>query len=245
MQENKYDNDVFFAKYCQMDRSQKGLEGAGDWATLEPMLPDFAQKRVLDLGCGFGWHCRYAAAHGAQAVTGIDLSEHMLAKARQFPTPACVTYRRMPIEEIDFAPASFDVVLSSLVFHYVADFPALCRKIADCLTPGGDFVFSVEHPVFTAQGPQDWAYDEQGRPLYWPVDDYFIEGLRHATFLGEPVVKYHRTLTTYLRTLWQCGFAVADVAEPQPTPAMRETVPGMRDELRRPMMLLVAARKQG
>ena len=54
MQENKYDNDVFFAKYCQMDRSQKGLEGAGEWATLEPMLPDFAQKRVLDLGCGFG-----------------------------------------------------------------------------------------------------------------------------------------------------------------------------------------------
>ena len=82
MKENKYDDEVFFEKYKQMERSQKGLEGAGEWETLQALLPDFAGKRVLDLGCGYGWHCLYAAEHGAVAVTGIDISERMLAAAR-------------------------------------------------------------------------------------------------------------------------------------------------------------------
>lgn len=54
MKENKYDDDNFFNKYKDMDRSKKGLEGAGEWHELKKMLPDFEGKRVLDLGCGFG-----------------------------------------------------------------------------------------------------------------------------------------------------------------------------------------------
>ena len=54
MQENKYDNPVFFEKYSQMSRSREGLSGAGEWETLKDLLPDFAGKRVLDLGCGSG-----------------------------------------------------------------------------------------------------------------------------------------------------------------------------------------------
>ena len=47
MKENKYDDEVFFEKYKQMERSQKGLEGAGEWETLQALLPDFAGKRLL------------------------------------------------------------------------------------------------------------------------------------------------------------------------------------------------------
>ena len=65
MRENRYDDPKFFEKYSQMDRSVKGLSGAGEWETLRPLLPDFAGKRVLDMGCGYGWHCRYAAEQGA------------------------------------------------------------------------------------------------------------------------------------------------------------------------------------
>lgn len=43
-----------------MSRSQQGLAGAGEWETLKKLLPDFKEKRVLDLGCGYGWHCIYA-----------------------------------------------------------------------------------------------------------------------------------------------------------------------------------------
>ena len=68
MKENKYDEGMFFEKYSQMSRSVQGLQGAGEWRELERMLPDFKDKRVLDLGCGYGWHCRYAAEHGARSV---------------------------------------------------------------------------------------------------------------------------------------------------------------------------------
>ena len=117
MKQNKYDEDSFFRKCSQMDRSVKGLAGAGEWKTLERMLPDFHGKRVLDLGCGFGWHCRYAAEHGATSVTGVDISEKMLARAASMEKTDIINYICMPMEDIDFPPSSFDIVISSLAFH--------------------------------------------------------------------------------------------------------------------------------
>ena len=244
MKENKYDDPVFFEKYAQMDRSRLGLQGAGEWKTLEPMLPDFAGRDVLDLGCGYGWHCAYAAEHGARSVLGLDISGKMLEVARGHHAASVIEYRRMAMEDADFADGSFDVVLSSLAFHYVADFGALVRKIVRWLRPGGDFVFSCEHPVFTAEGSQDWYRDEQGNILHFPVDNYYIEGRRQAVFLGERVTKYHRTLTSYVGALLSGGFTLTGLAEPQPPQEMIDTVPGMADELRRPMMLILSAKKQ-
>ena len=60
MKENKYDDERFFELYSRMDRSRGGLDAAGEWHELRKLLPDFRGKRVLDLGCGYGWHCQYA-----------------------------------------------------------------------------------------------------------------------------------------------------------------------------------------
>lgn len=244
MKENKYDDHAFFEKYSQMDRSRRGLEAAGEWSTLRTMLPDFHGKRVLDLGCGFGWHCEYAVNQGASSVIGIDISENMLAEARKNHHADAIQYICLPIEEFEFPENSFDVVLSSLAFHYIPSFEEICKKVHHCLTPGGSFVFSVEHPVFTAEGSQSWIVAESGKNLHWPVDRYFEEGSRHADFLGENVIKYHKTLTTYLNGLLQNGFEIRGIKEPQPTPEMLVNIPGMKDELRRPMMLLISATKK-
>ena len=244
MKENPYDNEAFFQKYSQMDRSKGGLEKAGEWETLKQILPDFCGKRVLDLGCGYGWHCRYAIERGAASVVGIDISKKMLEVARSKTPYPQVEYRLGAIEDMDFPDESFDVVLSSLALHYVESFDSVARRVCGFLRPGGIFVFSVEHPVFTAYGTQDWVYDDRGNILYFPVDHYFEEGRRVARFLGETIVKYHKTLTTYLDGLMQNGFELRRVVEPQPSEAMLEAVPGMRDELRRPMMLIVSAQKR-
>ena len=242
MKENNYDNSAFFGQYVRFPRSVQGLSAAGEWHELERLLPGFSGKRVLDLGCGFGWHCRYASDHGAAAVIGVDLSEKMLEKAKADTHDESIHYVRAAMEDVDFPPASFEVVLSSLALHYVKDYPALVRKVREWLAPGGDFVFTCEHPVFTAQGPQDWEYDREGNIRHFPVDRYFVEGERDACFLGERVVKYHRTLTTLLETLLENGFLLLHVKEPQP-PAEMLSRPGWADELRRPMMLAVAARR--
>ena len=176
MKQNIYDEPAFFEKYSQMSRSKLGLAGAGEWYAFREMMPDFAGKRVLDLGCGYGWHTAYAAEHGAKSVLGIDISRKMLDTAREKNPAPVIEYRQGAIEEISFADGYFDIVLSSLAFHYVADFGAMAEKICRWLTPGGHFVFSVEHPVFTAYGSQDWYYDEQGNILHFPVDNYYIEG---------------------------------------------------------------------
>ena len=242
MKENRYDDPVFFRKYSEMARSRLGLEGAGEWKTLRPMLPDFTGKRVLDLGCGYGWHAFYAAENGAEKVLGIDLSEKMLAVAREKNTFPNVRFARGAMEDVRFPDGSFDAVLSSLALHYVKDYAELVSRVYRWLAPGGAFVFSAEHPAFTAYGNQDWYYSPEGEILHFPVDRYFYEGEREAVFLGEKVVKYHRTVDGYLKPLWQAGFTVEDLSEPRPLEEMMD-LPGMKDEMRRPMMLLVSARK--
>lgn len=243
MKENKYDHPSFFDQYEKMLRSQIGLEGAGEWHTLKNMLPDFHGKNILDLGCGFGWHCRFAIENGAKTVTGIDLSERMLAKAVEINSLPGIQYERIALEEVDFPAEKFDIILSSLTLHYVESFDSIAQNIYKWLTPGGSFVFSVEHPVFTAEGGQDWIYDKNGEKICWPVDRYFIEGKRNTTFLGEHVIKYHRTLTSYLNILLKAGFKIKEVIEPQPGEEMLKEIPEMKEELRRPMMLLISAEK--
>lgn len=47
------------------------------------MLPSFEGRRVLDIGCGFGWHCHYEAKKGAKTAFGIDISKKMLECAQE------------------------------------------------------------------------------------------------------------------------------------------------------------------
>lgn len=243
MKQNKYDDTTFFSQYEQMPRSVDGLEAAGEWHVLRALLPDMQGKRVLDLGCGFGWHCRYAREQQAGSVVGVDISEKMLQKAKELTDDPCISYELLPVEDIQFDAGQFDVVISSLAFHYIESFAELCKKIYDVLAPGGSFVFSVEHPIFTARNEQDWFYDEQGNILHWPLDHYQSEGMRDTSFLTDNVIKYHRTLSTYINDLIAAGFAIAAVKEPTPAEHLLDTVAGMRDELRRPMFLIVSARK--
>lgn len=243
MKQNKYDDANFFSAYKKMKRSVKGLDGAGEWNVVKELLPEFQNKRVLDLGCGFGWHCRYARDQQAKSVIGVDLSEKMLQKAREMTNDSFISYIKMPIEDINFSDSQFDIVISSLAFHYIESFDTICKKVYGCLKPGGSFVFSVEHPIFTSRNEQDWYYDDRGNRLHWAVDNYQSEGLRETTFLTENVIKYHRTFSTYINDLINAGFSIRTVKEPIPSEEMLKCIPEMKDELRRPMFLIISAEK--
>jgi SAM-dependent methyltransferase len=85
MTRNIYDSTDFFDRYAQLPRSVQGLPGAPEWPVLQRMLPAPAGRRVLDLGCGYGWFCRWARQAGAAQVLGVDVSARMLARARAEP----------------------------------------------------------------------------------------------------------------------------------------------------------------
>ena len=240
---NEYDNDVFFTRYAQMDRGKGGLAAAGERHQLEPLFPPLEGMAVLDLGCGYGWHCQYAADQGAAKVLGIDLSEKMLEQAERRNRNGKIRYRHCGIEAYEYPESVWDIVVSNLALHYIEDLEQVFRNVWRTLRPGGTFLFNIEHPVFTSGVHQDWIYGEGGIPQYWPVDDYYLPGQRVTRFLGCEVIKQHHTLTQILMGLLNCGFTLEVVEEVQPSEEMLE-IPGMRDEMRRPMMLLVRAKKQ-
>lgn len=243
MKQNKYDDPGFFARYSAMPRSAEGLAAAGEWPAFRALLPALDGKRVLDLGCGFGWHCRHARDQGARSVVGIDLSERMLARARATTDDPAIDYRRGAIEDIDFPPESMDVAISSLALHYVADLGRVARQVHRLLVPGGAFVLSAEHPVFTARAVQDWHLGPSGERLHWPLDSYQDEGERRTSWLANDVVKYHRTLATWINSLSEAGFRISRLVEPEPTAGMLAERPELADERRRPMFLLISAVK--
>jgi 2-polyprenyl-3-methyl-5-hydroxy-6-metoxy-1,4-benzoquinol methylase len=99
VKENKYDDPDFFAKYAEMPRSVGGLGSDGEWPAFRGLLPELDGKRVLNLGCGFGWHCRYARDKGAASVVGVDLSEKMLERAKADTDDPAIEYRLCTIED--------------------------------------------------------------------------------------------------------------------------------------------------
>lgn len=242
MGQNIYDNPAFFEGYSRLPRQVEGLAGAPEWPAVRAMLPDLAGRRVADLGCGFGWASRWMREHGAASVTGFDLSRNMLARARADTHDPAIAYHLADLETLDLPGAAFDLVFSALAFHYVADFGRLAGMIATALVPGGDLVFTIEHPVFMAAAHPHWIADEDGRRT-WPVNGYSIEGERRTDWFTKGVLKHHRTLATTVNTLIAAGFVLRRIEEFAPSPEQVETMPALREELERPMMLLVSARK--
>ena len=242
MAQNIFDDDEFFEGYSRLPRSVEGLNGAPEWPALRALLPDLGGLRVLDLGCGFGWFCRWARQHGAAHVLGIDVSEKMLARARAtMPDPA-ITYTHADMEQLQLPVGSFDLVYSSLAFHYLEDLNTLMANVHRSLIPGGRLVFSVEHPIYTAPADPKWSVDAAGRKT-WPLDGYLDEGPRSTDWLAKGVIKHHRTLATYLSMLSRLGFALSHVEEWGPTAEQIAAQPTLADERQRPPFLLVAARR--
>ena len=163
--QNIYDDPGFFAGYSTLERFGEGWERAMEHADLLALLPAVDGRRVLDLGCGAGQLAHYLATSGAAEVIGVDVSERMLALARAGWAHPRVTYQRSAIEAVAFPSARFDLVVSSLVLHYVDDYAGLIRRLAGWLAPGGIVVYSTEHPIFTARLPgEGWVLDGDADP---------------------------------------------------------------------------------
>ncbi|WP_411752461.1 class I SAM-dependent methyltransferase [Serratia sp. (in: enterobacteria)] len=242
MSQNIYDNQTFFDGYAQLSRSVQGLDGAPEWPTIRSILPDLQGKKVVDLGCGYGWFCRSAREQGAAQVLGMDLSEKMLGKAKEMTDDPAITYRQQDLEALQLPAASFDLVYSSLTLHYIEDLGKLFATVYQALVNGGEFIFTAEHPIYTAPKHQGWLVDEAGQKS-WPINGYQQEGQRISNWLAEGVIKQHRMLGTYINLLVQQGFTIRYLNEWGPSAQQIADNPALDEEKERPMIFILAVQK--
>jgi SAM-dependent methyltransferase len=266
--QNIYDNPEFFSAYSTLSRSQQGLTAAPEWPSLRHMILGLSsttlqQSRVLDLGCGYGWFVRWARENGASYINGIDISEKMIEKAKSFDKDANppssspeISYEIHDLETLvlgeDPHRESYNLVYSSLTFHYIEDLGRLLRQIHSSLKKGtgsgnGKLVFSVEHPIYSApvRPAANWidvkgAGEEEGK--VWPLNSYSEEGLRVTSWLGtDGVRKYHRTTQTYVSLLLENGFVLTGLKDWAPSEEDVAAHPEWSVERHRPFFLLLAA----
>lgn len=198
---------------------------------------------LCDLACGQGVVARQLAQRGA-IVTGIDISEKLLAIARQYEQHEAlgITYVHDDAQTLStVAHSTFDGVLCSTALMDIPDIAAVFQQVHRVLRFDSWFLFAIVPPyIFPPQSY--WQQDEQG-DVSRVIKNYYDEGFwrsdnQHG--VRGKVGAYHRTLSTYLNTLIDAGFVIERVAEPQGTGAIVQRVPGYAVA---PASLIVRSRK--
>lgn len=242
--QNIYDNQKFFEGYRKIRDKEDNANNLFEIPALFSLLPDLNGKDVLDLGCGFGEHCKAFVEKGAKNVVGIDISEKMLEVARKENNIPAITYLNLPMEDIGRLNGRFDVVVSSLAFHYVEAFSEVVRIIYEKMNAGGAFVFSQENPLCTTHSSgARWTKDANGNKLYVNLSNYGLEGERESKWFVEGVKKYHRMFSTIVNTLIEAGFTIEKMIEPIPEAELAKKYPEYNDLFHKPDFLVIKAIK--
>jgi ubiquinone/menaquinone biosynthesis C-methylase UbiE len=186
------------------------------------LLGPVTGRRVLEVGCGPGVLTSWLVENGA-VVTAMDVSEQMARLARGRAGPGARVLVADLADPLAFAAdASMDLVVASLVLHYVSDWTAVLREFHRVLAPDGAVIFSTHHPAM------DWQ-------LHSP-DDYFAVKQVTETWDqgGRPfeVTFWRRPLTAIAAAVADAGFMIERMVEPEPVPELRQLNPGADRRLR-------------
>ncbi len=165
-------------------------------------LPDLANKDVLDAGCGPGFYSHFMADRGAR-VTAFDFNS-VFVEQTQARTNGRVTVLQADIAEpLNFAAdGSYDLIVSVLVLHYLKDWQPTLKEFNRVLRPNGRLIFSTHHPFTDLELSSG--------------DDYFATELLEDEWDVGKVQFYRRPLSKISRDLFESGFVIEEIGEPQP-----------------------------
>jgi 2-polyprenyl-3-methyl-5-hydroxy-6-metoxy-1,4-benzoquinol methylase len=137
------------------------------WLTqLRERVP--AGGAILDLGCGCGVPLARDLAASGYEVTGVDLSDVQVERARQL-VPAA-SFLRADATQLELLASSFDAVVSlyALIHMPLDEQPSLLGRIGRWLRPGGWFLATTGQRAWT--GTEDgWLGGEA--PMWWSHAD--------------------------------------------------------------------------
>jgi SAM-dependent methyltransferase len=133
---------------------------------LQERIP--AGGAILDLGCGSGIPVARDLAEAGYRVTGVDISEVQIRRARESAPRA--EFVRADITAIAFDLGSFDAVVSffALIHVPLEDQPSLLDRIAGWLRPGGLFLATTGYWAWTG-AEENWLGG--GVPMWWSHAD--------------------------------------------------------------------------
>lgn len=204
------------------------------------LLPNLHSKSVLSLGCGSGEDCHYLASQGANEVVGIDISEGLVKIAKE-SYPEC-QFQVMDMEQLAFADNSFDFAYSSLAIHYIEDWHQVFKEVYRVLRPDSYFLFSCNHPVYSAMEVTHKDETVKSRQLSRTRDGDSVTIVGNYT-MRKPlrmddnedlaVTTWHKSIGEISAEAASAGFLIANLVEPQPLPKMHELSPGNYETLKK------------
>lgn len=248
MKQNIYDIKSFSDAYDKMRYENKGMN-ANDLVEIpnfRKLIPDVKVKRILDLGCGYGENDKYCIGLGAKEILGIDISKHMIKIAKENNNDENIKYKVMAMENINEIEEKFDIVISSLAFHYVKDYEKLINDIYNLLNDDGILIFSIDHPLRIASKFETWMkknYTKINGKWFLLVSDYNREGIREKEWNGVMVKRYHRNFSSLINGLVNSGFKIDKILEPIPDEKAIKIIPKYINQYDRPYFLFVRAKK--
>jgi SAM-dependent methyltransferase len=182
------------------------------WRTLVELL-GAGDGALVDIGCGTGSYA-VALAELGWTVTGVDVSEDMLRRARE----KGVETVQADATTLPFEDASFDAAVSVFTHTDVDDFSAVVREVARVLRSGAPFVYVGVHPCFV--GPHS-VYDvDRGAPELHPgwyrlTGRYDkAPGIWRSAGVRIRVGASHLPLGLFLQTFLDAGLELDRVEEP-------------------------------
>ena len=234
-----YDDDEAFAAYMASRERPDNPNDTLERPILLEMVGNLRDRRILDLGCGAANFGQYALAQGCRVYLGVEASHNMVAAARENLAGTSGEIVSAEMESWTYPTATFDLAVSSLALHYVADLDAVFAGIYRALVDQGLFVLSVEHPIITSCA-RGW---KQIRRQDWGVDNYFVLGPRETEWLGGRVIREHRTIEGYVGAMQAAGFVLDGLRESRPRRELFVDEAEYERRRRIPLFLFLAGHK--
>jgi ubiquinone/menaquinone biosynthesis C-methylase UbiE len=153
-----------WAKAGRGERMERGHRPTGEQAISRMNLQ--ADSVVLDLGCGSGWATRLMAGYATSGrVVGIDISDEMIALARQTSSDySNVDFQIGSAESLAFEDAHFTHVFSMESIYYYENMSDAICEVRRVLTPGGLFVAVVD--LYMENKPSHQWIDQIKVPMH-------------------------------------------------------------------------------
>ncbi|MBP2619615.1 class I SAM-dependent DNA methyltransferase [Chryseobacterium jejuense] len=240
MKQNIYDHPNFFSRYKALRDGDKGLNELLEQPVMKSLLLPVQDKTILDMGCGLGHQVRELLKQNPKKIIGLDISQNMLNEAQSRTSSSTVEWICSALEDYDFGTNRFDLVISSMTLHYIENLNLLFQKIYNGLKSGGQFLFSMEHPICTA-ALKPW--EELNGEKYWLINRYSEESLRKQDWFVKDVEKYHHQLSTIVNGLLKAGFIIKNLEEPSPAQELLQLRPDFEQHIHRPPIVILNVEK--